>query len=517
MATLFKTMAEYQQMFSRKEDGRRNNAILFSCYKDRGWRKFMREEFDGFWEKKWFEVRDMNALKNFGFYVLQAGDFTPNVHLMNFAFYSPEYRTDEMNGICEDGTPNAIRYINLEVNRAFRMKSGRFLTKLIEAHDIGRYFPLQMKSFLCEEFSRDWLAYTVSKMGNLNLRTDLTFADIYGNGGYSCYDMGSCMNGRGQDGFYDCYVDATPAALVDDANNEILARCVIFNEVTDERTGEKLRLAERQYAKGGDNTLKKALVELLIARGLIDGFKSVGAGCGDARAFVRNDGSSLSDRCLSIACSIDWGDTLSYQDSFKWYSMREQKAYNYSRSCDVLLDTTDDVLCDEDMEYDEYHDRYTRNGTVEAYCDGSWIRVDENELDDFVQLPNDDWVHEDEARICPHCGDYFCPDFDHYYSELLGEDFCCEDCREEAEREYKKEHWKYSKYDDAYFENEDDVVPFLEFDWTKQDFVESSICVESLVRLYLNWYVEKRKDIFYYAQGKNGFKLTEFLNEALAV
>ena len=35
-------------------------------------------------------------------------------------------------------------------------------------------------------------------------------------------------------------------------------------------------------------------------------------------------------------------DTLSYQDSFKWYDYEERKAYNYKHSADdYLLDTTD--------------------------------------------------------------------------------------------------------------------------------------------------------------------------------
>lgn len=515
MENQFKTMADYKAMFSFKEDGRRNNAILFRCFKDKEWRSFLRQEGNAIWRAEWRKISNMADLRQLGFYMLQCGLKTVNVRLMKFRFYSPVYKTDEMEGICEDGTPNAVRYVNMEADRVYRMKSGKFLMSIIDAHEIGRHFPVQMKTFLCEEFSRDWVAYAMSKIGNLELRTDLSFADIYGNGRYSCRDMGSCMNGTDQSDFYERSVDATPAALVNEADGEILARCVIFNDVEDTGNGKTYRLAERQYAKGGDETLKKALVELLISRGLIDGYKAVGAGCGDASSFVLNDGTSIYDRNLAITCSINWGDVLSYQDSFKWLDMRGQKAYNKSFSCDAYLDVTDAYLEDE-RNYDEFHDEHTNNELEEVYYDGNWMYCDCERLEEFIQLNDGRYYHETNVLTCPHCGENFCVDEDGYYSELTDEDYCCEDCRENAEEEYKKNNWAYSEYDDEYFEDENDIVPLLEYDWAREDFVKSSISVESLVRLYLNWHIEKRGDIFYYAYGKNGFRLNKFLNEVLA-
>ena len=68
-----------------------------------------------------------------------------------------------------------------------------------------------------------------------------------------------------------------------------------------------------------NNTLKRALIDALIKGGHIDGYKKVGAGCGDSRAFVDLEENSLSDRKFRIECDLDYDDTLSYQDSFKWY------------------------------------------------------------------------------------------------------------------------------------------------------------------------------------------------------
>lgn len=515
MANLARTMAEYQEMFGIKEDGRRKNAILFKCFTDRNWRSFLRQndcatEAMEFVAKNWPNVTDMATLKSFGFMTLSFTQDAPNIWVMNYRFQSPLYATDEMRGICEDGTPNAIRYVNLESNRAYRMKSGKMLMHIINAHPIGAFFPPQMKTYLCEEFSRDWIAHSMSKIGGLELSTEISFDDIYGNGSYDCNDFGSCMNGRDQSDFYDKYVDATPAALVNKDEGEILARCVVFNEVTDEDTGKVYRLAERQYSKHGDETLKKALVELLISKGLIDGYKSVGAGCGDASAFVLNDGTPLGDKTLSIACSISWGDILSYQDSFKWLKMGEQKAYNKPRRCDAYLDSTEGRLGGDDLNYDEYHDCDTRNDVIQVYYDGSWISCDESRLEDFVYI-NGVYVHEDDVMTCDVCGNDFVPNFVKYYSDLLGKSFCCADCREEAEEEYLRQNWHYSQYDNKYFKSENDITQMLEYDWQKEMFLPMTIGREKLVQLYLDGRAAKRGDVFVHVCGISYEFLENFL------
>ena len=75
-------------------------------------------------------------------------------------------------------------------------------------------------------------------------------------------------------------------------------------------TDKVLRLAERQYATDGSDQLKRQLVMALIDAGEIDGYKRVGAGCGDNRAFVDNNGNPLESTDLWISCSLERGDTL---------------------------------------------------------------------------------------------------------------------------------------------------------------------------------------------------------------
>ena len=101
-------------------------------------------------------------------------------------------------------------------------------------------------------------------------------------------------------------------------------------------------MLERQYSSNEDNTLKRLLIDKLIQGKYIDGYKTGGASCSDADAFVDIDGNSLRDRKFEIKCRLSEEDTLSYQDSFKWYDYEERKAYNYKHSADdYLLDTTD--------------------------------------------------------------------------------------------------------------------------------------------------------------------------------
>ena len=50
----------------------------------------------------------------------------------------------------------------------------------------------------------------------------------------------------------------------------------------------------------------------------------------------------MEDKKFYIDCDLGTEDTLSYQDSFKWYDMEAGKAYNYEiNGYDYELDTTD--------------------------------------------------------------------------------------------------------------------------------------------------------------------------------
>lgn len=404
------------------------------------------------------------------------------VKIRGVVYHSAYYRTDQNNGICEDQDFRSIRYVNVENERVFKMRIGKFYRKIIEETEFGQTLPEQLLNYLCEEMTLDWQTYTMGCLPVNQLFVNKDFGRIYDSN--ECLgDFSSCMVDKGLHYFYENAVDAS-AAYLENEDGKIIARCIIFNDVRDENDNV-WRLAERQYSTDCSEILKRALVDALIKEGHIDGYKQVGAGCGDARAFVDNDGQSLSHHEFSISCDLDWGDTLSYQDSFKYYDEEERLATNYGSGC-YRLDTTagefEDEDEDDDRPYDDYHEYYC-DDVYTVYCDGREYSCDCNNMDDFVWVEcEEEYHHEDDVSRCPHCGEYYLDDKGHY-SEVAEETYCCKDCLEKGEQEYKEENWFYSEYDDDYFEDEDDVTSFMEWNAEQLKYIERTIHVETFEHL----------------------------------
>ena len=105
------------------------------------------------------------------------------------------------------------------------------------------------------------------------------------------------------------------------------------------------------------------------------------------------------------------------------------------------LDTTDGSLDgdNDDENYDEYHDCYTYNDTVTVLYDGREMSCDEDRLDDFVFCEEADmYVYAPNTDHCEICGNNYIKD-EGVYSELTDEYYCCKDCKETAEKEFKEE------------------------------------------------------------------------------
>ena len=407
------------------------------------------------------------------------------VQLINYTFYSGKYATDEYNGVCQDGDIKCCRYKKPNDGGTYKMKAGKFLQALIQETEFGRTLPEQVLVYLMEEFARDFQAYSSSTLVENKLFVNDEFSRIYSSS--ACVgDFGSCMVDRGHHSFYSDSVNAS-AAYLENKDGEIVARCIIFNEVFDEE-GNIWRLAERQYSRGSDNTLKSALVNALIREKLIDGFKTIGAGCGDANSFEDINGNSLSDKKFHINCDLNCDDTLSYQDSFKWYDMDKGIAYNY-RADGVCynLDTTDlnlygdtDEDDDDNEEWDSYHQEYVSEVTT-VYINGRAETCNRYDLDDFIEI-NGIYYHEDDVSTCDQCGkDYLFKDG--IYSELTDHDYCCEECKKKAESEFIEENWFFSDYDHAYYEKADELTTYLHWDWNVVGYVEKTIAWNTLDRL----------------------------------
>ena len=393
-------------------------------------------------------------------------------------FYSRNFETDDMKGLCKDGDTRSIRYINHENGgKVFKMKAGKLYRSLILETEFGKTLPEQVVTYLCEEFSADWQTYTTGRLPKNRLCVDRNFEKIYSSS--SCVgDFHSCMVDRELHDFYTESVDANAAYLTNE-EGKVIARCVIYNRVMDQ-DGKIWRLAERQYATDESNTLKRALIDALIKGGHIDGYKKVGAGCGDARAFVDLEENSLSDRKFRIECDLDWDDTLSYQDSFKWYNHSEETADNYGNG-DIALDITDGSLNGEE-EYDDFHE-YHCNETNLVYYHGHEYYCDVENLDEFVWMEKlEEYHHESDVTECPECSANFL-EGDNFYSDITEEDYCCEECRKKAEQTYKKENWHYSDYDEEYYEHAEDIIIYRVWNNILCEYERKTISVESAQRL----------------------------------
>ena len=496
--TAFKNYIEFQELFGIRQfdNGKkaRKNKILLALLKDKA---FFKEAVKS-GNLYPFSIKNMTALRNYLTHRItvsgsKSKKLCHKIWLLDRYYYSDKYTLDDMAGVCEDGTPNAVRYVNTENNRPWKMKAGKFYKHLIESTAFGKKLNQTLVIWLCEEFTRDWTAHVLGRLPKNKLYVNDNFADIYDSSRLKGYDTNSdafvsCMVDKGYHSFYKYSVKAK-AAYLEDETGKIIARCIIFTEVYDE-DGKIWRYAERQYSVGCNDVYKQALVDALIQAGEIDCFKKVGASCHDCHGILDIHGNSLADKKFSIDCDLDWDDTLSYQDTFKSYSMSKRTAYNDEDYSDYDLCVTEGSLSNADndddnepQEYDSFHecDAYE---VCTCYYHGYEETVDVEDRDDF-ELFNGKWYHQDDIVTCPKCGkkmlnpEYYGADDDVYYSELTGKSYCSPDCRDEVEEDYKKEHCFYSDYDGEWYENEDDLTTYQKYNCITGEYMEKTISKDS--------------------------------------
>jgi len=428
-------------------------------------------------------ISSMSELKQVMFDRIIIGGFNKKyqVQLINYSFGSDLYQTDDYHGLCEDNDFKSVRYINKTSGKTYKMKCGKILRAIILETEFGQTLPEQVLGYLCEEFSQDWQTYVMGTLPKNQLVVSDEFQKIYSS---DCCkgDFHSCMVNQNLHTFYRDAVDSNAAYLTDE-NGMIIARCIIYNKCYDE-DGKVWRLAERQYSSDCNDVLKRALVDALIRGGKIDGYKKVGAGCCDSREFVDVNGKSLADKQFYIDCELETYDTLSYQDSFKFYNYSLGRAYNHQElPFEYNLDTTDgsiDGNDEDDENYDEYHDCYTENDTVTVLYDGREMSCDENQLDDFTWCEVADmYVYTPETAYCKICGNNYINE-DGIYSELTDEYYCCKDCKETAEKEFKEENWFWSEIDHQYFENEDEITEIYKLNKEIKDYEALTVSKKTL-------------------------------------
>ena len=449
------------------------------------------------------------------------------VELIGETYYSSKYETDEFRGLCEDLDKHSIRYINVERNRVFKMRAGKFMRELILETEIGKLLsPCVVNWIAGDVFTQHWCTYTHGYTSGIELHVNDEFEKIY-DSDYCKGDFNSCMVDRNRTSFYRDSVKSK-AAYITDKTGLIVARSILFTEVTDQ-DGRKWRLLERQYSSEGDDALRRLLVDKLIQEDYIDGYKVIGASCHDANSFVDVCGNSLSDRKFEIDCDLDMEDTLSYQDSFKWYGYNQNKAYNYENSSfSYTLDTTDlnlygDTDEDEDEDeslWDEYH-QYDCDDTTLCYLHGNEINVDSENLDDFVWIESkEEYHHKDDCVCCDNCGENLLED-DAEYSEVTEEHYCCKECMEKAEDEFKRKNWYYLEYDGEWYEDYTDITRINIWNESEGIYEEKSISIDTLDGLIENEDVwEFGEDVFDKVNPSTnlpyGYKLKKEMNHEYA-
>lgn len=493
----FNGYSGFKSRFGKTEHGdgsmTRRNRILLDFMKDRRMLKIAAETGD----LRLLDIQNMTELRKVMMErIMRSGTeagLPYEVNLMGYCFRSSKYSTDMYRGLCEDGDIRSCRYVNhSNGDRVFKMRAGRLIRQLILETEFGRALPESVLIYLQESFTQEWSSFAMSALPKNTLVVNDSFRDIYSRDMCSG-DFHSCMTGRGLHTFYNDAVDASAASLRD-SDGRIVARCVIFNRVHEEGSDRIWRLAERQYSTEQNDVLKRALVDALIKGGYIDGYKQVGFDCHNSRGFVDNEGNSLEDRKFWIDCELETYDTLSYQDSFKWYDISMRRAYNHQDNAyDYCLDTTEGSIDgDSDESYDEYHDTYGDFDTTTVIYHGREMSCSVDDLEDFIWIEADEcYYHTDDVARCPRCGDWYVPD-DGYYSEITGETYCCCDCMERADESYKEDNWYWSDWDEEFFEDSESLTEYMSWNTVESEYERRTISVDSAEK------AEQRGELYLY-------------------
>lgn len=484
----FNNAHEFNEVFGLRECGNgnvsRKNKILLGCLKDKNFFKFCVSH------KKYNRYLSVNNMADFkkrlfcdvsksssesGFYMWEF-----SIDGIEYTFWVNNMEIDETRGICNDGDTGAIRYRNVEANRIYKMKAGKFFNKILDGCEFGRALPQQAKCWLGEEFSTAWKSFVESRISNdyeFHYGNDYDdFSEIYSSDNRRG-DFHSCMTDEDNSSMYKNAV-SSHAAWLTDADGLMFARCIVWDEVHDETTGKILRLAERQYSDGVNDVYKKMLVNELIKRNLIDGYKQIGASCHDNKAYVLNDGTSISDHDLWIDCELSDRDTVSYMDSFVFYDEDNHRAYNYYASgSEECLNTTDGIYNGHvGQVYSEYYDE--------------WLDEDDAY---YVESQSDYYRYEDVV-CCEQCGTYVLREDAIYNKEVDGW-FCDEDC-ERAWMENNDYVW--DEVNECYIP-EDEAVTYHEWDPSAERFCNLTTATD--IYDIDDQYLYKYDGEFYYTDG----------------
>ena len=124
---------DFQYLFGLETHGNgvksRKNKILLQHLKNPALIKYCREHNDF----SLLHIRNMADLKRLVLDTIQESGkqdsaLQNKVILIGKTYWSNQYRTDYMEGLCEDFDKKAVRYVNTKTERVYKMKAGKFFT-----------------------------------------------------------------------------------------------------------------------------------------------------------------------------------------------------------------------------------------------------------------------------------------------------------------------------------------------------------------------------------------------------
>ena len=126
---------------------------------------------------------------------------------------------------------------------------------------------------------------------------------------------------------------------------------------------------------------------------------------------------------------------------------------------------------------------------TDVFYHGSEITCDSDCMEDFTYW-NDNYYHtEDDLDECPECGgtmlspEYYADEL--FYSEITGEHYCCQKCREKAELQYKKDNWHYCDFDQKFYEQDDILTTYNAWNEELGMYETKTVNIE-MVEVYIN-------------------------------
>jgi len=123
---------------------------------------------------------------------------------------------------------------------------------------------------------------------------------------------------------------------------------------------------------------------------------------------------------------------------------------------------------------------------IQDSATGTEGRFDVENLDDFIWIEStQEYHHENDCVCCDECGTYILLD-DAMCSEVTEEYYCCKECMEKVENEFKRKNWHYSEYDDEWYEDYTDITWINIWNEPEGIYESKSIGTDTLCRLLRN-------------------------------